>query len=221
MSVFDFVTNVLGGGKVSGIGHALSGLGKAKDVESGFLDYLKGQYSPYLQAGQQAIGEYLPAIEEMRDPQAFYEQMMGGYETSPETQRAMQEGIRAASQGALAGGIGGGQMMKELEEYGRTLTAEDQQRWLNQMMGIRSGYTGGLENLIGGGRQALSSFAPTGAAITGDIADIIAQQGIGRGAQSQARYAPYLDWLGKGMSMVGGAATGGMGGAGSLMGLGI
>lgn len=223
MALFDFVTNLLSGGKSAGLEKMLGGLGKAQTRESDFLDYLKGQYQPYLSAGQTALGEYLPAIEEMRDPQQFYQQMMGGYETSPQAQRAMEEGIRAATQGAAAaGGLGGGELLKNLQERGQQLTAEDQQRWLNTMMGIRGGYTGGLENLIGGGRQALSSFAPTGTAITGDIADLLAQQGMGRGALSQARYQPWTDWLGKGMSMVGGAATGGLGGgAGSLMGLGF
>ena len=220
MAFFDFLTNILGGGQLGAIKHAERGLGEARGQETEFLDYLKGQYSPYMEAGRTAVGEYLPAIEEMRDPQAFLQQMMTGYETSPTAQRSMEEGIRAATQGSLAGGIGGGQMMKELQERGQTLTAEDQDRWLNKMMNIRGGYTGGLENLMSGGRQAISSFAPTGTAMTGDIANLITQQALGRGAESTARYKPYMDWLGKGMSMVGGAATGGMGGgAGQLMGV--
>lgn len=222
MAFFDFLTNILGGGQLSGIRHAERGLEEARGQESEFLESLRGDYAPYMEAGRTAVGEYLPAIEEMRDPQTFFEQMMKGYETSPTAQRSMDEGIRAATQGSLAGGIGGGQMMKELEEFGRTLTAEDQDRWFNTMMGIRGGYTGGLENLMSGGRQAISSFAPVGASMTGDIADMIAQQGLGRGAESTARYKPYMDWLGKGMSMVGNAATGGMsGGASQLMGLGV
>jgi len=221
MGLFNFVTDLLSGGGYGAAKDVRRGLEKAGTTESDFLNYLKQQFGPYMQAGQQAIGEYYPAIEEMRDPQAFYEKMMTGYDTSPAAQMAMEEGTRAATQGAAAsGGLGGGQLLKDLQKYGQQLTAADQQNWLNTMMGIRSGYTGGLQNLMTGGQQALSSFTPYGTALTGDLASILGQTGIAQGQQNIAGYKPYMDWLSKGMSMVGNAATGGMGGgAGGLMGL--
>ena len=219
MAFFDFLTDILGGGQRGASRDVRRGLEQAGQTESEFLDYLKQQFSPYMQAGQQAVGEYLPAIEEMRDPQAFYEQMMTGYETSPEAQMAIEEGTRAATQGAAAaGGLGGGQLLKDLQKYGQKLSAADQQQWLQNMMGIRSGYTGGLETLMGGGQQALSTFAPTGTALTGDLASILGQTGIARGQEHIAGYKPYMDWLSKGASMVGSAATGGAGGLMGLMG---
>lgn len=216
MGLFNFVTDLLSGGGYGAAKDVRKGLEKAGTTESDFLNYLKQQFGPYMQAGQQALGEYYPAIEEMRNPQEFYAQMMEGYEQSPAAQMAIEEGTRAATQGAAAsGGLGGGQLLKDLQGYGQKLSAADQQQWLNNMMGIRSGYTGGLQNLMTGGQQALSTFAPTGTALTGDLASILGQTGIAQGQQNIAGYKPYMDWLSKGMSMVGGAASG----AGGLMGL--
>lgn len=233
MALFDFITNLMGGGELGLHREARRGLERAGTREQEFLDYLRGQFEPYAETGRQAMGEYFPAIEAMREPQQFYEQMMSGYEMSPETQMAIEEGTRAATQAAAArGGLGGGQLLKDLQRYGQQMAAADQQRWLKNMLGIYGGYTGGLESLIGGGRQALGTLAPVGAGMEEDIAKTIAQIGMGRGMESMARYQPYSKWFGTGMadvaSMLGGGmggmagmfgGAGGAGGAGQLMGL--
>lgn len=220
MAIFDFITNLLGGGARGAYGAMERGAEEAAATEQAYLDYLKRQYAPYLGAGRRAVGEYFPAIEEMRVPQTFYEQMMGGYEMSPETRMAIEEGTRAATQAASAAGtLGGGELLKNLQRYGQQLSAADQQRWLENMLRIRGGYTGGLETLMGGGRQALASLAPVGAGITGDIADLITQRAQARGAKQIATYSPYTQWLGRGVSMLTGMGGGGMGAGGQLMGV--
>jgi len=226
MALFDFITNLLGGGELGAVRKERRGLEEAGTREREFLDYLTGQFEPYTEAGRQAIGEYFPAIEAMREPQQFYQQMMEGYETSPQAQQEIQEGIKAATQAAAAGGgLLGGQLLKDLQRMAEERITADQQQWLRNMLGIYGGYTGGLESLIGGGRQALSAFAPTGTAITEDISNILARLGTERGVESLSRYRPYTQWLGTGMGDVtrmltgGGAMAGGAGGASQLMGL--
>ena len=208
--MFDFITDILGGGARKGYETMGRALGEATGQEQQYLDYLKGQYKPYLTTGGEAAGEYLPAIQAMSDPQQFYSQMMSGYEESPQAQLAREEGIRAATQGASASGmLGSGELMKGLQRFGSQLSAADQQSWLENMEKIYGGYTGGLADIAGRGTQALSSFAPVGASVTSDISNLMAQKGMARAGEQMSRYQPYQQLLG-----------GAIGGGGrSLMGL--
>lgn len=201
MAMFDFLTDILGGGARKGYETMGRALGEATGQEQQYLDYLKGQYEPYMGAGREATGEYLPAIQAMGDPQAFYARMMTGYEESPQAQLAREEGIRAATQGASASGmLGSGELMKSLQRYGSQLSAADQQRWLENMEKIYGGYTGGLADISGRGVQALGSFAPVGATVTSDISNLMAQKGMARAGEQMARYQPYQQLIGSAIS---------------------
>jgi len=228
MAWYDFIGDILTGGQTAMARETGRGMEAATEEERRYLDMLKGEYAPYLGAGREAVGEYLPAIQAMGDPQAFYSRMMTGYEESPQAQLAREEGLRAMEQGAAASGMtGSGELLRNMLKYGQQLSAADQEQWLKDMMGIYGGYTGGLGQIAGAGQQAAGTYGQLAGAGVTNIADLLAQQGAVKGMGAQALYGIPKDiaemaMKAAGMSGMTGVPGAGMGGAGgygsSLMG---
>lgn len=211
MGLFDFGMDVLTGG---GYG-AARGEQEAAERSAEEMRQLREQfgeyYDPYISAGGTAISEYLPSIQRMADPQQFYSQMMKGYQTSPEAQLALEEGTRAATQGASAAGmLGSGEMLKGLQKYGQQLTAADEDQWLQNMLGIYGGYTGGLSEISGMGEQALGQYGTMATKQTSSIADLMEQAAKSRGEAGVFAMKPL-------QQLISGFASGMSGGMGSAM----
>lgn len=211
MGLFDFGMDVLtGGGYGAARGQQEAAERSAEEMRQ-LREQFGGYYDPYISAGQGAISDYSGAIGAMADPQQFYSQMMQGYQTSPQAQLALEEGTRAATQGASASGmLGSGEMLKGLQQYGQQLTAADEQQWLQNMLGIYGGYTGGLSDIAGQGSQALGQYGQLARGQTSDIADLMAQAAQSRGEAGVFAMKPL-------QQAIGGFASGMSGGMGSAM----
>ncbi len=219
MGVFDFGMDVLtGGGYGAARGEQQAAERSAEEMRQ-LREQFGGYYDPYISAGGTAISEYLPSIQRMADPQQFYSQMMQGYQTSPQAQLALEEGTRAATQGASASGmLGSGEMMKGLQKYGQQLTAADEQQWLQNMLGIYGGYTGGLSEISGMGEQAIGQYGQLATTQTSNIADLMAQAAQSRGEAGVFAMKPFQQAIGGGISGFQESGMGGiMGGAGSAL----
>lgn len=131
----------------------LNGFGQYKNEVSGNL-------SPYMQAGNGAIGNYQNALNKMANPVDFMNSIMGQYQQSPWAKFQTQQGINAANNAASASGmLGSGAEQKELADYAQNISSRDMQQYLQNALGINNQYLGGYGHLMDNGLNANSIYS--------------------------------------------------------------
>lgn len=148
-------------GTQTGIGALQQALGGARaDIESGF-QRAEGMFDPYAQAGGQALQQQL-ALSGALGPEAFQQ----AYQESPQMQFLREQGERAALRTAAArGGVGGGNVMKELARYGTGLASQDLQNQIGNLQALSAqglGARGSAANIATGGAQQLANLGVLG-----------------------------------------------------------
>lgn len=115
-----------------------------------------GGLSPYTGAGSQAIQQYLQSIMGMKDPAAWMKNIMGGYSQSPSAQLQQEAAIRSANQaGAASGMLGSGAEQSQIARQAQGISQEDQQRYLQNIMGVQGQFLGGLGGISQMGEQGI------------------------------------------------------------------
>lgn len=154
MGLFSGISNLLGGGApdMSGIiNQGRQALGQQYDQGLGYLN-------PYMQAGQNAMGGYQNFLNQYGDPTHMYNDIMSHYSMSPGAQFQMQQGTQAANAAAAANGmLGSGAEQKALMQYGQGIANQDQQQYLNNILGMGNTYLNGMGNLMGQGFGAANA----------------------------------------------------------------
>ena len=148
-------------GTQTGIGALQQALGGARaDIESGF-QRAEGMFDPYAQAGGQALQQQL-ALSGALGPEAFQQ----AYQESPQMQFLREQGEQAALRTAAArGGVGGGNVMKELARYGTGLASQDLQNQIGNLQALSAqglGARGSAANIATGGAQQLANLGVLG-----------------------------------------------------------
>jgi hypothetical protein len=115
-----------------------------------------GGLSPYTGAGSQAIQQYLQSIMGMKDPAAWMKNIMGGYSQSPSAQIQQEAAMRSANQaGAASGMLGSGAEQSQIARQAQGISQEDQQRYLQNIMGVQGQFLGGLGGISQMGEQGV------------------------------------------------------------------
>lgn len=143
-------------------------------INTGF-DEARGYFEPFQQGGQQAFQQQL-ALSGALGQDAFNQ----AYQESPQIAFLREQGMRANLAGAAAtGGLGGGNVQRELQRFGQGLASQGLQQQIANLSGL-SGM--GMQ-----GAQNLSGLATGRAGALGDITLNTAQNVAGqRGTQAQA-----------------------------------
>ena len=153
----------------------------SQQINTGF-DEARGYFQPYQQGGEQAFQQQL-ALSGALGQDAFNQANM----ESPYVAFLREQGMRANLAGASAtGGLGGGNVQKELQRFGQGLASQGLQQQF-QNLGSLSGM--GMQ-----GSQALSGLATGRAGALGDITlntaqNIAGQRGQQAGYEGQAGVA--------------------------------
>ena len=135
------------------------GVNQSKDLYNQGLGFL----NPYMNLGSSAGSNLNNFYSQMSDPQAYYNQIMGGYSMSPAAQFQKQQQEETIRNSMASRGLSGsGAEMKSLMDYGTGLTNQDQQQYLSNILGIGNNYSSGLSNLFGTGAQASGQAAQMG-----------------------------------------------------------
>ena len=160
----------------SGLGTAagglagLFGLGGGKNPSDAAMPYLnqipdilKQYYGPWLQGGQNAMGQTQGIYDQMtNDPNAYYNKIAAGYKESPGYQTRLNQGLQAAGNAAAAGGMAGSpQHQLQAAQKATDLQSEDFNNYLNQVLGIGKTGLQGEENALTRGFNASGNMADT------------------------------------------------------------
>jgi hypothetical protein len=145
----------------------------SQQINTGF-DEARGYFQPFQQGGAQAFQQQL-ALSGALGQDAFN----AARQESPYEQFLFEQGMRSNLAGAAAtGGLGGGNVQRELQRFGQGLASQGLQQQISNLSGL-SGM--GMQ-----GSQALSGLATGRAGALGDIGINTAQNiAAQRGTQAQ------------------------------------
>jgi hypothetical protein len=185
------------------------------DAAMPYLDKIPGMahqaYDPYISHGNEAYNTLNPEFTQMgKDPAAFLENIMKGYEPSKSYQLRLGESQKAAGNTAAAGGMRGS--LNDITNESRiadSLLGDDMQQWLNNVLGIQKEGTTGLEHFFDTGFNASKG-------LEGDLSNVFGTQaGLafqGQANQNQSR----SDLLSGLMKALGGVAGFGLPSGGTI-----
>jgi hypothetical protein len=157
-----------------------------------------GFLNPYMQQGQQAMGQYSSMLGNMSNPTQFYNNVMSGFQMTPAQQYAQQQGMNAISNNAAVRGLmGSTEQARNLENYGQMSTQQAQQQYLNNILGINSQALSGFGDLTRLGYGAASTAGQFGMQAGQEDADI--QEAMAQAAAANAAQQ------GQGFGSLGGA----------------
>lgn len=170
-------------------------------------------YQPYINWGQQSGNMLMNAYSPMvTDPIGYYNSIMGTYSESPAYQYNQQQATQAQQGSAAAGGFTGTPYDQQQQAATTTgLLAQDQQQYLNNVLGIQGTGLQGEQNFFNTGFQASTGLAD-------ELGSNLAQEG--QMSMQGAEYQNFLDSQRRNanMGLLGQGLGAGAGLFGSMMG---
>lgn len=151
-----------------GLGSFLNGIfndprkpyAEAQRAYDPWMDQASGVLNPFVQEGQKGMGKYEDWLEGMKDPSAFINKMMGGYQESPYAKYLQDYAQRAGTNAASASGlIGSTPFMQASQENAAGIASKDMQDWLKNVLGINTQYGKGWGDIMGQGFNAAQGQA--------------------------------------------------------------
>ncbi len=128
---------------------------QAADAYKPYLDQATSQQNPFYNAGTSALPQYQGWLDKMKDPSAFYNNLMGDYKQSPQAQYLQNQSTRAATNAASASGMTGSTpFMQQIQQNSSNIASGDMNNWLQQVLGINNQYGAGEHELVQGGQHA-------------------------------------------------------------------
>ena len=141
-----------------------------------------GMFDPYRQAGTQALQQQL-ALSGALGQEAFQQ----AFNESPQMQFLREQGERAALRTAAArGGVGGGNVMKELARYSTGLASQDLQQQIANLQALGAqglGATGSAAQLAAQGGLSQADIQTQAAQQLAAQRGLMAQSQLGTGQQ--------------------------------------
>jgi len=145
-----------GGRLESGLGGAVTEYEKAQGQSNQGLDQMTGTLSPWAKGGQSAF-ERQAALSGALGSEA-QAKALAEWNESPEQAFLREQGERAVTRNAAAlGGLGGGNVMKELNRFGTGLAAQDYQNSFDRL-GTVSGMGGQAASQLATGQLGTGQF---------------------------------------------------------------
>lgn len=148
-----------GGGLLSLIQGLMGGSGspyeKYADTYKNYLGQATGAQNPFYKAGTQATGDYQDWAQKMKDPSGFVNNLMSGYSQSPWAKNQQNAATRAATNFGSANGLTGSTpLMQQAQQTAGQISSQDQNQWLQHVLGINTEYGGAEHNLMQGGEHS-------------------------------------------------------------------
>jgi len=204
-------------GLLSGISDALFGSGDYENPASAAKPYydkldktITPYYQQYIDQGKSAMEDYQKNTQKMLfDPNAFLNNLMGGYQQSPAYKFNLNEALTAGNNAAAAGGMAGS---PENQEYNMrladSLSNKDMMDYLQRVMGVYDQGLQGEQDMYKTGYMANTGLAEQLAAALMNQGNLAYSGAANQNQYNQWQQKNDMDFLGG----IGGAFAGsGMG----------
>ena len=193
---------MIGGGVGSVIGGLFNDSGApydaAMDAYDKYQHKTEDTQNPFYNSGKSAMPEYEKWLQGQKDPSKFVNNLMSGYSESPWAKNEQNAAMRANTNAASASGLSGSTPMQLQGQQNATqISSQDQQQWLQNVLGINTQYGQGRQNQINTGQHAADELTNT----YNNYGDLYGQAQYGQKAGENADFA----------NLIGGAAQVGAG----------
>lgn len=145
-------------GTTQGLNAIGTGFGQARQDIGGAYGRAEEMFNPYMQAGNTALQQQM-ALSGALGQDAFNQ----AYQESPQMAFLREQGMRANLAGAAAtGGLGGGNVQKELQRFGQGLASQGLQQQISNLGALSSqglGATGSAAGIATGAGTNLANLA--------------------------------------------------------------
>lgn len=209
MGLFSGITDIFSGGGSSGYGDMQGQIQKA--IQQMSEKYAQGRegYSPYTEAGTNALSKYSDFANRFSDPSKFYSDTMSGWDMSPAGQMNQKYGLKAMNQSAAASGmLGSPSQQEQVGQFMDNLVNTDQQNYLNNILGIGNQYMGAQGNLMNQGFNAQNAMNQSFMGEGNALANLYNSMGQAQLQQRMAEQGGLNDLLGGAFSLFSGTKTG-------------
>lgn len=123
--------------------------GEGFNATKPYFDKSQEFQNPFVKQGQEANGNFNDWLSKMKDPQEFINHIMGAYNESPWAKNLQSSSIRAGNNAASASGLSGSTpFAQQLQQNANNISSEDQNKWLNNVIGTNNAYGAGLNTQI-------------------------------------------------------------------------
>lgn len=134
-----------------------------KDAMKQYQEYMgkaEGVQNPFLDFGKRAMPGYEQWLSGMKDPTAFINKTMGGYQESPYAKYQQEQGMRAAQGMGSASGLSGSTPLTQFaQQQAQDISGKDMNTWLQNVLGVNQQYGQGLFGQMGMGQHAADILA--------------------------------------------------------------
>lgn len=210
-----FLDDLFGGGQQEGYQDLIDQLQRGQQSQQQYTQQGIGYLDPYRQFGQQAGGDLQSMFAQMRDPSAYINNILSGYQQSPAEQFAQKQALEAITNQAQSQGLGGSSAAQmQAGQTAANIAGQNQNQYLQNVLGVNQNRMGGLQNLVGAGAGAagqsaamMGNLGQSMMSSYGDIGNAMYGQDVSRGTA----LSNLLGTIG-GIGV--GAATGGLFGTG-------
>lgn len=158
------------------------GIGEQRQALSSSL----GLLSPFQQAGGQAAQEELGLLRGGADPTAQVNRILSQFQQSPAQRASIRTGLDAVQNRLESQGLSqSGAEQEALEKFAQNQTSQQQQQFLQSVLGARGQTLGGLGQLGGLGLGAARAGTQAQLQTAQNIADLMESLGQTQRAQQQ------------------------------------
>lgn len=157
----------------------------------------QGTQQPFLNAGVNGLNNYQEWLARQKDPSGFINNLVSQYKESPYAQFLQKQSLRTGQNAASASGLSGSTpLMQQLQQNAGNIASQDQNQWLQHVLGINTQYGQGQHNLVQGGQNAANA-----------LTNLYSQMGPQMGEAAYGKHAgdeqDFWNTLGGGLGLIG------------------
>ena len=156
--------------------------------------------NPFYNAGKGAIGGFQDWLGSQKDPSKFINNLMGQYQESPYAHNLQQQAMRAGeNMGSATGLTGSTPLLQQMQQNAGNIASQDQNQWLQNVLGINTQYGQGLGNMMGMGQNAANALSGIYGNMGNNLAPLYFNRGEMNNQNSDRMMQLFLRMMGGGL----------------------
>jgi hypothetical protein len=146
-----------------------------------YFEQARQMQQPFYQAGVNALPQMQDWLSKMKDPSAFINNINSQYQESPFAKFQQQQGIRAANNlGSANGLIDSTPLQMQAQQNAQNISSQDQNNWLQHVLGVNTQYGNGLGNLTNMGSNSANILTQLMSQMGGQMGGAAMGRGVAR-----------------------------------------
>jgi len=151
----NWIDALFGRGQSNAAGAMMGQLQQGLQGSQGLYNQGEGFLAPFMAREPGEYAAYMDFLNQVKDPNALYNQLSSQYKMSPEAQAQITTGQNNANNAAAASGmLGSGAEQTAAANLAQSVRSTDFDKYMQNVLGLRTQYGNGLQGLQNQGFQA-------------------------------------------------------------------